>query len=154
MHRNLWRQQLRDYTEFLQTNYSLDSKDIRNEILAAQIPAGIYDCENTPLQTTALYLQSTQEYTFTQLAETLGRTIAEIKQTLSKATTAIGPLNGPKISTAAFADRTLSVGEHLVAELEEQNLTVDEIASVLGKNSQTIYTIRRRIRQKRGEANE
>lgn len=152
VHTENWREHLQDYVEFLQTKYSLQEEDIRQELLAAKIPASIYATQNTPLQATTKYLHETLKYSVQEIAQALARTPAEIQQTLSKAKETLPQASGPEISTAIFTDRTLSISEHLVEELQRQQHSINEIAQLLNKNSQTIYTLRNRAETKRGES--
>ena len=151
MHSSNWRGHLRDYIDFLEQKYALSPQEIRQELLAVRIPAGIYNSPNTPLQVTAKYLQAEKNYTLPELAETLNRTPAEVKQLLKKTIGELGKPTGPRISTAVFSDRALSASEHLVEQLDAQAISTNEIAEILGKDPQTIYTLRRRAQQKRGE---
>lgn len=153
VHPGDWRDSLHDYIDFLAHKHSVDRATIRQELLADDIPAQTYDCELTPLQATAKYLDR-QSRSTREIAQQLGRSTSEVGKLLREASGSLGAEEGPRISSSVFADRALTASEHLVEELQKHGLSVNEIADTLGKSPQTIYTLRRRVNQKRGERDE
>ena len=149
MHREFWREQLHDYIDFLKVKYKLSEEEIKKELLSVQIPAGIYNCQNTPFQTTIVYLIDFLGQNFKQAAETLSKTNQEINQAYKKANKKIGFLKGPGISTAILNQEGLTISESIVFELTKKGMTVEEITALIGRNPQTIYALQRRAKLKK-----
>lgn len=149
-----WQDGLHDYIDFLKARHNLTHEEVLEELQAARVPATTYASDLTPLQATAAYLHENGHDAQT-IAQKIGRPARDVKRMLETARTATLPPPGEhSINANAFADKTLSAGEHLVEQLEEHGLTVAEIAQVLDKSEQTIWTQHYRIKEKRGERNE
>lgn len=147
-----WQQSIHEYIDFLKQKYDLSHEEILLELSSQRVPAGIYSGELTPLQATAKYLSEHGETT-QSIATQIGRTTRDVENFLST-TGKLGTETGPEISVRHFADRNLSAGEHLVEQLEKHGCTVAEIAKLLDKSEQTVWTQHYRIKAKRGESDE
>ncbi|MFT4261673.1 MAG: hypothetical protein ACMXX9_04545 [Candidatus Woesearchaeota archaeon] len=154
MSNNMWRVQLQDYTAFLKQKYNLNDEQIRQELLSVDIPIEIYNCDNTPLQATIVYFKDYLGYEFWEISNMLAKSIAELKQSYGKANKTPGNIKGTTINSAIFSNKNLSYGELIVKELINMNMSVKDIATSLGKDVQTIHTLKRRASIKLKEVND
>jgi DNA-binding CsgD family transcriptional regulator len=149
-----WEQNIREYIEFLKQKHNLTDAQIREELFGDKLPLAIFATQLTPLQAAAKYLSENLKRTPKDIATTLGRSTAEIEKFLA-ATTSEPPLpttSRYSLPAALFADRNLSASEHIVAYLQKHHsLSVGEIAALLNKAEQTVWTLHYRIAKKGGE---
>lgn len=149
-----WENGLREYIEFLKQRYNLSDAQIREELYGDKLPLAIFATSLTPLQAAAKYLSESLHKTPKEIATLLGRSTAEIEKFLAatKSHPALPTESQYKIPATLFADRTLSASEHIVAYLERDGLGISDIATLLKKAEQTIWTLHYRIAKKRGES--
>lgn len=147
-----WQESLAEYAQFLMQKHDISIDDIRQELLAEKIPSEAFSTELTPLQAAAKYLTENKGKTPKEAAAILGRTTTEINKLLLTAKKAPKlPDKGTNpIPAQHFADKRFSASEHLVRHLEAQGLTVAQIANLLGKAEQTIWTLHYRASKKGG----
>ena len=147
-----WKDGLQHYINLLKETHNLTQEEILTELQNTKIPANIYAGELTALQATTKYLHQ-QGKSPESIAKQLKRTTRDVNNFLEKATKPL-PKTTSKYTIPAncFADKNLSPGEHVIKELQKQHLNIQEIAKLLNKNEQTIYTQHYRIQQKQGES--
>lgn len=94
---------------------------------------------------------------FLQEEETLTQILDEKTiETLEKITKHLKEIKKTKLKTGyipltIFSDRTLSTLEHIITHLKEkQNLSYQEIATLLNRNPRTVWTTYQRAKKKRG----
>jgi len=128
-------------------------------LIQLHIPLNILsDRSLAPLEAISLHLKD-QGYTNHQIAEAVGRDDRTIWTVLSRATKKkqtsskqILSVSNIEIDVSIFQDRSVSALELISAYLQQQGLTLHEIAELLNRDDRTIWTSYHRYKQKKGEA--
>lgn len=147
-----WQENLHEYIEFLKQKHDLTDEQVRAELFADKLPTEIFSSELTPLQAAVHYLHTHLGKDAKAIAGLLARSAQEVERLMDGGRDH-GPLptGGVALPADLFADRSLSASEHLVFALEDRGYTVADIAVMLAKSEQTIWTLHYRIQKKRGE---
>lgn len=145
-----WEEHLHEYLEFLKHKYNLNDEQVRAALLTEKAPIEIFRADLTPLQAVAHYLVQHRGKNVREIAQLLGRSVAEVEKFLTTKAPALPATGTHHIAVSAFADRKHSASEHLVLHLERQDMSVSEIAATLSKAEPTIWTLHYRIAKKGG----
>jgi DNA-directed RNA polymerase specialized sigma24 family protein len=127
--------------DFLQT-----TKDLH-------VPVSVFATELSPAEALVKYLHEQEKLRYADIARLLNRDQRGIWCTYKRASNKLGsslvPSSPtPTIPASLFRDRTLSILEHVVHHLRQQNIAVKEIASLVDKHPSTIATVHHRARRK------
>jgi len=116
------------------------------------VPATLFSTNLSPAESLVVYLKDHLEFKFSEIAKLIGRDERSLWGNYNRAKQK-GELVIEKspylIPLEIFADRSLSVLEHVVFYLKENyNLNIQTISKLLNKKSTTIWSVFNRIKQK------
>ena len=145
--------QLRQILKLLCQKYDVDDGELKALMEQAEprIPATAFDSGLAPMEVVVTYLRS-KGLRLVDIAALLGRDQREIGVASRRAQSR--PQQPPPAPTRhlipvrLFADRSLSVLEHVVVHLRSKGLRFSEIADLLGKDDRTIWTAHSRAQRK------
>ncbi len=125
------------------------------------VPVGLFNTSLSPLEALVLYIYTKFLLSQQQISALLDRDPTTIWTTLHNAQQKISPAqfkaqfgrlaeNQLLVPLSVFADRSLSILEHLCIYLrEEHEMSNREIARLIGKDDRTIWTVVSRAKKKR-----
>ncbi len=154
------RELLRSIVRFMKLNHDLSLKElvsIYSEVSPEEtIPVSIFSKDLSPSEALCKYLKDNRELNFHEIALLLNRDDRSIWTSYARARKKSGEPLVPvhedlMIPVTIFADRSLSILEHVVHYMKEDyGLSNSRIAHALGKNPSSIATVAGRALKKKG----
>jgi hypothetical protein len=145
-----------EHTLRLSTAFGLTTKETTTILLQREgtVPLSVFASTIlSPLEALVKHLHENKELRFSAIANIIGRDQRNIAKTYHEAKKKEPELLITQPTKHYFPlkllqNRTLSVFEHLVAHLQNQGLTLSEIASLTKRDQRTIWTIANRAKKK------
>ena len=118
---------------------------------ALHIPLSIFNSPLSPAEAVVSYLKEHKGLRYSAIAQLLNRDqrgIWTTHQRAKKKNAYLVTTSNHHISCAHLENRTLSILEHVVHHLRQQNIGVKHIAQLLDKHPSTIAAVHHRVRRK------